>query len=69
MQKKIFRYDMSQLQVNKLSIICICTCPLSQEHVTIDGIDLLNSTPSATFKPDEASTKNPSSHKSLLKID
>jgi hypothetical protein len=29
------------------------------------GIDLLNSTAAATFKPDEAPTKKPSSHKSL----
>jgi hypothetical protein len=29
------------------------------------GIDLLNSTAAATFKPEEAPTKNPSSHRSL----
>lgn len=37
-------------------------------HVTIVeplGIDLLNSTAAATFKPDDAPTKNPSSFKSL----
>lgn len=50
------------------SVFFYPTCPLSQMHVTMVepfDIDLLNRTAAATFKPDEAPTKNPSSNRSL----
>jgi hypothetical protein len=66
--KIIFQFRLDKFWILTSAITYIHTCPLSQRHVTIVeplGIDLLTSTAAETFKPDEAPTKNPSSHKSL----